>query len=145
MCSACSSRITSRETPNPKQRPLPWLMRAIEELYDSRYAKDTADLRGVYSRMCHCCHVCVCTLLGYCFWNTFHNYSIFTCFKIFLGRKQCAHVHALQGLAMLRARVTPARSPCWAHVYLSLLAAAPVLFAHAIFTLVTNCRLFTTP
>ena len=24
---------------------MPWLMRAIEELYDARYAKDTADLR----------------------------------------------------------------------------------------------------
>lgn len=38
--------ISGRETVKPKERPLPWLMRLIEEIYDSRYAKDTADLKG---------------------------------------------------------------------------------------------------
>ena len=30
----------------PKPRQLSWVMRHVEELYDARYAKDTADLRG---------------------------------------------------------------------------------------------------
>lgn len=38
--------IAPRETVKPKARPLSWLMRLIEEIYDQRYAKDTADLRG---------------------------------------------------------------------------------------------------
>jgi hypothetical protein len=38
--------LSPRESVRPKQRPLAWLMRLVEELYDSRYAKDTADLRN---------------------------------------------------------------------------------------------------
>jgi hypothetical protein len=40
-----TSLITGRETIKPKLRPLSWLMRLIEEIYDNRYAKDTADLK----------------------------------------------------------------------------------------------------
>lgn len=38
--------IAKRDGIKPKVRPLSWLMRHIEEIYDLRYAKDTADLRG---------------------------------------------------------------------------------------------------
>jgi hypothetical protein len=38
--------VSGRDSVKPKERPLPWVMRLIEEVYDSRYAKDTADLRG---------------------------------------------------------------------------------------------------
>jgi len=38
--------LTGRDSVKPKERPLPWVMRLIEEVYDSRYAKDTADLKG---------------------------------------------------------------------------------------------------
>lgn len=40
------SLLSGRDSVRPKSRPLPWLMRLIEEIYDSRYAKDTADLQG---------------------------------------------------------------------------------------------------
>lgn len=40
------SFVSGREAVKPKERPLPWVMRLIEEIYDSRYAKDTADLKG---------------------------------------------------------------------------------------------------
>lgn len=39
-----SSLIASRRV-EPKKRPLSWLMRLIEEIYDARFAHDTADLR----------------------------------------------------------------------------------------------------
>lgn len=38
--------VAPRGSVRPKARPLSWLMRLIEEIYDARYAKDTADLRG---------------------------------------------------------------------------------------------------
>lgn len=41
-----TSLIQTRDAVKPKTRPLAWLMRLIEELYDARYARDTADLRG---------------------------------------------------------------------------------------------------
>ncbi len=40
------SLLSGRDSVRPKARPLAWLMRLIEEIYDSRYAKDTADLQG---------------------------------------------------------------------------------------------------
>jgi hypothetical protein len=39
------SLIGGADTTRPKERPLAWLMRLIEEIYDSRYAKDTAELK----------------------------------------------------------------------------------------------------
>lgn len=39
-----TSLVSGRETVKPKSRPLAWVMRLVEELYDSKYAKDTADL-----------------------------------------------------------------------------------------------------
>ena len=41
-----TSSIGSMDTVKPKARPVAWLMRHVEEMYDARYAKDTADLRG---------------------------------------------------------------------------------------------------
>ena len=35
-----------RDRLEPKKRPLSWLMRAIEEIYDARYTHDTAELKG---------------------------------------------------------------------------------------------------
>jgi hypothetical protein len=40
------ARARSQSSARPKARPLAWLMRHVEEMYDARYAKDTADLRG---------------------------------------------------------------------------------------------------
>lgn len=40
-----SSLISLRDNIAPKLRPLSWLMRLIEEIYDNRYARDTAELR----------------------------------------------------------------------------------------------------
>lgn len=37
--------IGSANNNEPLVRPLPWLMRIIEEVYDSRYVHDTADLQ----------------------------------------------------------------------------------------------------
>lgn len=46
MYSKFTSLIAPKETGiKPKTRPLVWLMRLIEELFDARYAKDTADLK----------------------------------------------------------------------------------------------------
>jgi len=39
------SLISLRDNIAPKLRPLSWLMRLIEEIYDNRYARDTAELR----------------------------------------------------------------------------------------------------
>mmetsp|Transcript_7896 Transcript_7896/g.28005 ORF Transcript_7896/g.28005 Transcript_7896/m.28005 type:complete len:567 (-) Transcript_7896:104-1804(-) len=39
------SLITLREELQPKKRPLTWLMRLLEEIYDSRYARDMADIK----------------------------------------------------------------------------------------------------
>ena len=41
-----ASFITARDRLEPKKRPLSWLMRAIEEIYDARYTHDTAELKG---------------------------------------------------------------------------------------------------
>lgn len=40
-----SSLITTRDSLTPKRRPLTWLMRLIEDIYDARYAHDTTDIR----------------------------------------------------------------------------------------------------
>ena len=40
-----SPLISLRDNIAPKLRPLSWLMRLIEEIYDNRYARDTAELR----------------------------------------------------------------------------------------------------
>eukprot|EP00753_Platysulcus_tardus_P015520 PLAT5035.9.p1 GENE.PLAT5035.9~~PLAT5035.9.p1 ORF type:complete len:721 (+),score=335.59 PLAT5035.9:72-2165(+) len=40
-----SSLISQREALKPRKRPLSWVMRLVEEVYDARYAYDTADLR----------------------------------------------------------------------------------------------------
>lgn len=41
-----SSLISSRDSLRAKKKSLAWLMRWIEELYDVRYARDTADING---------------------------------------------------------------------------------------------------
>ncbi len=38
--------IVGKDSLRPKRRPLAWVMRLIEEVYDKRYARDTADLRA---------------------------------------------------------------------------------------------------
>jgi len=40
-----SSLITLREHLKPRKRPLSWLMRLIEEIYDSRFIHDSADFK----------------------------------------------------------------------------------------------------
>ena len=40
------SLIGGADSVKPKPRPIAWLMRHVEEIFDSRYAKDTAELRG---------------------------------------------------------------------------------------------------
>lgn len=42
-----TSLLAPRETIKPKARPLSWLMRLIEEIYDQRYLKDTSELSEV--------------------------------------------------------------------------------------------------
>jgi hypothetical protein len=41
-----SSLITTAQKLKPKKRPFSWLLTSIEELYDARYAHDTADLKN---------------------------------------------------------------------------------------------------
>ena len=41
-----SSLITTAQRLKPKKRPFSWLLTSIEELYDARYAHDTADLKN---------------------------------------------------------------------------------------------------
>lgn len=40
-----SALIPSYDTMTPKRRPVAWLMRLMEEIYDHRYARDAAELR----------------------------------------------------------------------------------------------------
>jgi hypothetical protein len=40
-----TSRIGGAETTRPKERPIAWLMKYVEEIFDDRYAKDTQELK----------------------------------------------------------------------------------------------------
>ena len=40
-----SSLLTSKQAVRPRRRPLAWVMRQVEEIYDSRYARDSAGLQ----------------------------------------------------------------------------------------------------
>ena len=41
-----TSLIGGADSVKPKVRPIAWVMRHVEEIFDSRYSKDTAELRG---------------------------------------------------------------------------------------------------